>query len=58
MSKIVAVLATMDTKGIELAYVVRCLSRAGVDVKTVDVGTLAEPTTAPGTTPACGSRRT
>ena len=39
--------ATMDTKGDELAYVADCLRAAGVPVRTVDVGTKSEPTVAP-----------
>ena len=35
--------ATMDTKGEELAYVARCLAQAGVSVATVDVGVLGPP---------------
>lgn len=40
-------LATMDTKGEELAYVAQCLQRAGLAVTTVDVGTRAAPAMAP-----------
>ncbi len=39
-------IATMDTKGQELAYLARCLRSAGIDVKTVDVGTHAAPSVA------------
>jgi hypothetical protein len=35
--------ATMDTKGEEIAYVAACLRAAGATVKTVDVGTLSPP---------------
>jgi uncharacterized protein (UPF0261 family) len=45
MSSIYAV-ATMDTKGDELAYVVEHIRQAGVDVVAVDVGT-KDPPTAP-----------
>ena len=47
MSRFVYAIATMDTKGEELAYVAACLRAVGVDVKTVDVGTLAEPSVEP-----------
>lgn len=40
-------IATMDTKGEELAYVAGCLRKAGVLVKTVDVGVHDAPTVAP-----------
>lgn len=40
-------IATMDTKGEELAYVADCLRRAGVAVKTVDVGTAQPPSVVP-----------
>lgn len=43
MNRSVYAIATMDTKGEELAYVAACLRTAGVDVKTIDVGTLNEP---------------
>ena len=46
MASVYAV-ATMDTKGAELAFVASCLQDAGVDVVTVDVGTLSEPQVAP-----------
>ena len=36
MNKSVYAVATMDTKGEELAYVARCLQAVGVAVKTVD----------------------
>ena len=40
-------IATMDTKGEELAFVARCLKQAGVEVLTVDVGTLSNPVVTP-----------
>ena len=40
-------IATMDTKGAEIAYVARCLEAVGVAVKTVDVGTYADPSVTP-----------
>ena len=39
--------ATMDTKGHELAYVAERLRAAGVSVVTVDVGTLEPPVVHP-----------
>jgi uncharacterized protein (UPF0261 family) len=39
-SQAVYAVATLDTKGAELAYVVECIRMAGVDVRVVDVGTL------------------
>ncbi|MGV3482837.1 MAG: Tm-1-like ATP-binding domain-containing protein [Planctomycetaceae bacterium] len=47
MPAAVYVVATMDTKGTELAYVAELLRGAGVAVKTVDVGTLSNPTFVP-----------
>lgn len=47
MSPSVYAIATMDTKGDELAFVRQCLIDAGVAVRTVDVGTAAPPTVAP-----------
>ncbi|MDG2130126.1 MAG: Tm-1-like ATP-binding domain-containing protein [Fuerstiella sp.] len=44
---VVFAVATMDTKGEELAFVAQCLLGAGVSVKTVDVGTRAAPTVSP-----------
>ena len=44
MSKLVYAIATMDTKGEELQFVADCLRKAGIDVRTVDVGTGSEPT--------------
>lgn len=40
-------IATMDTKGRELAFVADCLRAAGVAVATVDVGTKDDPTPKP-----------
>ena len=39
--------ATMDTKGHELAYVAECLRAAGLSVMTVDVGVQSEPCVVP-----------
>ncbi|MEQ9408882.1 MAG: Tm-1-like ATP-binding domain-containing protein [Fuerstiella sp.] len=47
MSSCVYAIATMDTKGDELAYVKDCLISAGIQVRMVDVGTAAPPTVAP-----------
>jgi uncharacterized protein (UPF0261 family) len=47
LTKTVYAIATMDTKGEELAFVAHCLRSAGVSIKTVDVGTATEPTVAP-----------
>src|SRR5271166_2515804 len=44
MTHPVYAVATMDTKGQELAFLAERLRAAGVPVATVDVGTLAEPT--------------
>lgn len=46
MSRVYAI-ATMDTKGAEIAFVAARLRACGVDVVTVDVGTLSPPTVAP-----------
>ena len=43
MTRSVYAVATMDTKGQELAFVAERLRAAGVPVATVDVGTLAAP---------------
>jgi len=43
MNSYVYAIATMDTKGRELAYVARCLNAAGAAVRTVDVSTSATP---------------
>ncbi len=47
MEPSVFAIATMDTKGNELAYVADRLRAAGIDVLTVDVGTMETPTVAP-----------
>ena len=47
MNPVVYAIATMDTKGEELAFVAQCLRAAGVQVKTVDAGTRSEPTVTP-----------
>ena len=47
MSPSVYAVATMDTKGAELAYVAERLRGAGVAVRLVDVGTLQPPSIAP-----------
>src|SRR5579875_1980462 len=47
MSPSVYAVATMDTKGHELAYVAERLRAAGLGVVTVDVGTMEPPTVAP-----------
>ena len=44
---VVYAVATMDTKGDEIAFVARCLKEAGVDVLTVDVGTMSDPAVTP-----------
>lgn len=43
MSQFVYAIATMDTKGAELAFLAECLRATGVAVKTLDVGTLGPP---------------
>ena len=40
-------IATMDTKGVELDYVAKCLRDASIAVRTVDVGTQADPVGSP-----------
>src|ERR1700678_2579956 len=45
--KSVYAIATMDTKGEELAYVARCVKSAGASVRTVDVGTMSAPVVLP-----------
>ena len=50
MSKFVYAIATMDTKGVELRYVVDCLRAAGVQAKMVDVGTGEPPVLEPDVT--------
>ncbi len=47
MSRSVYAVATMDTKGHELAYVAERLRAAGVPVVTVDVGTMEPPVATP-----------
>lgn len=46
MTACIYAVATCDTKGCELAFVAEAIRRAGVEVKTVDVGTQAAPTVA------------
>lgn len=47
MTRTVYAIATMDTKGEELAYVGRCLRGAGAEVKIVDVGVHSDPVVPP-----------
>jgi uncharacterized protein (UPF0261 family) len=47
MTNPVYAVATLDTKGRELAFVAEAVRAAGVEVVTVDVGTAAEPVVAP-----------
>ncbi len=47
MTRSVYAVATMDTKGLELAFVAERLRAAGVPAATVDVGTLAAPSAPP-----------
>lgn len=47
MSRVVYAIATMDTKGAELAFLAKQLRDAGVLVRTVDVGTAAAPQVGP-----------
>ena len=47
LTKYVYVVATMDTKGVELAFVRDRLREAGVPVRMVDVGTMGPPLLAP-----------
>jgi uncharacterized protein (UPF0261 family) len=47
MQPSVYIVATMDTKGVELAFVRDRLRAAGVPVRTVDVGTMGPPIVAP-----------
>ncbi len=47
MNRTVHAVATMDTKGEELAFVAQCLKAAGVAVTMVDVGTGGPPTVEP-----------
>lgn len=53
MSRSVYAVATLDTKGRELAFVAECMRQAGVETIIVDVGTAA-----PATVPADVSRET
>jgi uncharacterized protein (UPF0261 family) len=52
VNRFVYAIATMDTKGEEIAYVRDCLRAAGVNAKTVDVGTQYPPTVEPDITRA------
>ncbi len=47
MDSVTYVVSTMDTKGVELAFVADALRRSGVIVKMVDAGTLGPPTISP-----------
>jgi uncharacterized protein (UPF0261 family) len=47
MPQSVYAVATMDTKGHEIAFVAECLRQAGVSVVTVDVGTMSAPVISP-----------
>lgn len=47
MKPYIYAIATMDTKGEELAFVANCLQHTGLEVRTVDVGTLTAPTCSP-----------
>lgn len=47
MNPVVYAIATMDSKGEELAFVAQCLTNAGVPVRMVDVGTLTPPSIDP-----------
>ncbi|QDU39596.1 hypothetical protein Mal4_39420 [Maioricimonas rarisocia] len=47
MTPAIYAVATMDTKGEELAYVADCLRTAGASVRMVDVGTLNPPSVGP-----------
>jgi uncharacterized protein (UPF0261 family) len=47
MNKTVYALATLDTKGEEIAYIARCIESAGVGVTIVDLGTKGAPTIMP-----------
>ena len=47
MTRSVYAIATMDTKGEEIAFVARCLRASGVTVRTVDVSALSEPQVEP-----------
>lgn len=47
MPNAVYVIGTMDTKGSEVSFVADAIRKWGLSVRTVDVGTLSEPTIAP-----------
>lgn len=47
MSAILYAIATMDTKGEEIAYLAQCARATGIQVATVDVGTQSPPVVAP-----------
>ena len=47
MRPVVLAIATMDTKGVEIAFVAAQLEKAGVRAVTVDVGTLSPPSVVP-----------
>ncbi|WP_372594174.1 Tm-1-like ATP-binding domain-containing protein [Actinotalea sp.] len=44
---VVCLAGTLDTKGVEYAYVKECIERQGVDVLTVDCGVMGEPSFTP-----------
>ena len=50
MTAAVYAIATMDTKGDELAYVAHCMRRLGVAAKLIDVSTLGGPIVQPNVT--------
>jgi uncharacterized protein (UPF0261 family) len=50
MDSAVYAVATMDTKGEELAFVAQCLKNAGIAVKLVDVGVQSDPVVPPDVT--------
>jgi uncharacterized protein (UPF0261 family) len=52
VDRVVYAVATMDTKGEEIAFVRDCLLAAGTPVRTVDVGTHSAPTVEPDVTRA------
>lgn len=47
MNRFVYLIATMDSKGVELEYAAQCLRSSGVAVRTVDVGTKDAPLVTP-----------
>ncbi|OYP29381.1 Tm-1-like ATP-binding domain-containing protein [Rhodopirellula sp. MGV] len=59
MEPAIYAIATMDTKGIELDFVAQLIRDAGVLVRTLDVGTMSDPTVSPDVDRATllGSRR-